>query len=36
MDITGWPVMTIVRGQAVMRENEILGAPIGKMVKFVG
>jgi dihydroorotase len=34
MDITGWPVATIVRGQAVMRDDEVLGAPIGRLVRF--
>ena len=36
MDITGWPVATIIRGRAVMREDEVLGAPQGKLVKFYG
>ena len=36
MDITGWPVATIVRGNVVMREDEVLGAPVGRLVKFVG
>jgi dihydroorotase len=36
MDIVGWPVATIVRGRSVMRDDEIQGQPIGKMVKFVG
>ena len=31
---TGWPVATIVRGRAVMREDEVLGAPTGKPVAF--
>lgn len=30
----GWPVGTIVRGHIVMRDEEILGAPIGAPVKF--
>jgi dihydroorotase len=34
MDITGWPVATIIRGQIVMREDEVLGAPGGRLVKF--
>ena len=34
MDITGWPVATIVRGQVVMREDEVLGTPRGKLVRF--
>ncbi|BDG73855.1 dihydroorotase [Roseomonas fluvialis] len=31
---TGWPVATIIRGRAVMREDEVLGAPIGRPVSF--
>lgn len=34
MDITGWPTATIVRGKAVMREDEVLGSPSGKLVRF--
>ena len=34
MKITGWPVATIVRGQAVMREDEVIGEPRGKLVRF--
>lgn len=30
----GWPVGTIVRGHVVMREDEVLGAPVGKPVAF--
>lgn len=30
----GWPVGTIVRGQVVMQEGEVLGAPIGRPVAF--
>jgi dihydroorotase len=36
MNITGWPVATIVRGRTVMRDDEVLGTPIGRMVRFVG
>jgi dihydroorotase len=36
MDITGWPVATIVRGNVVMREDQVLGTPVGKLVRFVG
>jgi dihydroorotase len=36
MDITGWPVATIIRGNVVMREDEVLGEPIGKLATFVG
>jgi dihydroorotase len=34
MVVTGWPVATIVRGQAVMREDEVLGTPSGRLVAF--
>jgi dihydroorotase len=34
MEITGWPVATIVRGQVVMREDEVLGEPSGRLVRF--
>jgi dihydroorotase len=32
--VTGWPVATIVRGNIAMREDEVLGAPLGRHVKF--
>lgn len=31
--VTGWPIMTIIRGQMVMREDELL-KPVGKPVRF--
>jgi dihydroorotase len=34
MAITGWPVATIIRGTAVMRDNEVLGPPTGRLVGF--
>jgi dihydroorotase len=34
MDITGWPVGVILRGQSVMREDEILGTATGRLVRF--
>jgi dihydroorotase len=36
MDVTGWPVATIVRGRVVMREDEVLGSPQGQLVRFGG
>ena len=33
---TGWPKMTVVRGKLVMREDEVLGAPVGAAVSFRG
>ena len=35
-DCTGWPVMTIIRGNTVMREDTLLGQPAGQPVPFVG
>lgn len=32
---TGWPVMTIVRGHVVMREDEVIGIPMGQLVSYV-
>ena len=34
MAVTGWPMATIVRGRAVMRDDEVLGAPAGRLVRF--
>jgi dihydroorotase len=34
LNVTGWPVATIIRGRAVMREDEVLGTPKGKLVRF--
>jgi dihydroorotase len=36
MDITGWPVATIIRGRTVMQEDEVLGTPSGRLVTFAG
>jgi dihydroorotase len=33
-EVTGWPVMTVVRGRVVMREGELLGPPSGKPLRF--
>jgi dihydroorotase len=34
MRVKGWPVMTWVRGQLVMRDGQLLGAPSGRAVRF--
>ncbi|KXV66062.1 dihydroorotase [Gluconobacter oxydans] len=34
MSCTGWPIMTVIRGQAVMRDDEIIGSPRGAVVSF--
>jgi dihydroorotase len=34
-EVTGWPVMTILRGSIVMSEGELTGAPQGAPVRFI-
>tara|TARA_Y100001958_G_C21240635_1_gene568220 strand:+ start:74 stop:1408 length:1335 start_codon:yes stop_codon:yes gene_type:complete len=34
MKVRGWPTHTIVRGKCVMCNDDILGEPIGEMIKF--
>ena len=34
MDIKGWPVMTVIRNNIVMRED-VITDPLGKPMKFV-
>jgi dihydroorotase len=36
MKITGWPVATIIRGATVMRDDEVIGTPRGRLVRFLG
>lgn len=33
-NVTGWPVMTIIRGNIVMRDDQLLEQPIGQPVRF--
>jgi len=35
MKVTGWPKATIVRGNIVMRDDELLHTPVGAPVKFL-
>ncbi len=34
MEVTGWPVATVIRGRTVMREDEVLGTPQGRRARF--
>ncbi|BBK31060.1 dihydroorotase [Stella humosa] len=34
MDVTGWPIATVVRGNIVMRDDALVGPPIGRPVRF--
>jgi dihydroorotase len=33
-DDTGWPIMTVINGQIVMRDDELTGIKAGQVVKF--
>lgn len=33
--LKGWPLATIIRGQLVMQEGELAGAPLGQPIRFV-
>jgi len=35
LEVTGWPVGTVIRGRAVMRDGELLGGPQGVPVRFM-
>ena len=34
LTVTGWPVMTVIRGDIVMRDGELAGEPVGRPVRF--
>lgn len=34
LTVTGWPVATIVRGMPVMRDDAVLGEPVGRLARF--
>lgn len=34
MEVTGWPISTIIRGQIVMRDDTLLQKPVGTPVRF--
>jgi len=33
-EVTGWPIMTVIRGNIVMRDDEVISEGIGEPVKF--
>jgi dihydroorotase len=35
-EVTGWPVVTVLRGRVVMREGEVIGDPSGEPLRFSG
>lgn len=36
LNVTGWPMATVVRGRVVMRDDEVQGAATGQLVRFYG
>lgn len=34
LEVTGWPHATVIRGRIVMREDELIGRPAGRPVRF--
>ncbi len=32
--VVGWPMATVVRGHVVMRDDAVVGAPVGRLVSF--
>jgi dihydroorotase len=34
MDVTGWPHAVILRGRLVMQDDEVIGAPGGRLISF--
>ena len=34
MDVTGWPVATVIRGRQVMRDDQLIGTAHGRPVRF--
>ena len=35
MAITGWPIHTVIRGQLVVRDEQLVGTPLGKAIHFL-
>jgi len=36
MPVSGWPMMTVIRGRVVMRDGATVGEPLGEPVRFQG
>lgn len=35
MTVTGWPIHTVMRGAVVVRDEQLLGTPQGRMIRFL-
>jgi dihydroorotase len=35
MAVTGWPIHTVIRGRLVLRDEQLVGAPIGEAMSFL-
>jgi len=34
MRVTGWPQAVVLRGAVVMRDDEVVGEPAGRIIQF--
>lgn len=34
INVVGWPIYTIIRGHVIMRDDQIVNGPIGKIIEF--
>ena len=35
MTVTGWPIHTVIRGEVVVRDEHLLGTPLGRTIRFL-
>jgi len=35
MEVTGWPMATVIRGRVVMRDDEVVAPGTGEPVRFM-
>ncbi len=35
MAVTGWPIHTVIRGQVAVRDEQVMGLPPGKTIRFL-
>ena len=35
LNVQGWPIMTIIGGKIVMKEDKIIGDPVGSKIRFI-
>ena len=35
VEVTGWPISTVLRGQVIVRDGELVGEQVGEPVRFL-